>query len=228
MKITEDRNMLIIRNLNHADTAQAAELQRNVYKAIPAFSTAQFDSLLNRFPQGQFVAELDGKLVGMAISLVVLWDDYSLHHTWSEVTNDGHFDTHDMSGRTLYGAEVCVDPDCRGQGVGHQLYEARRILCRAMNLKRIIAGGRLPGYGQHAAHMSPEEYAKRVIWGDFYDPVLRFQLDQGFDYCGILHGYLPTDPESIGNAALIVWLNRNYDDKQPTRLPPPNFLENPS
>ena len=95
------------------------------------------------------------------------------------------------------------------------------------NLKRIIAGGRLPGYGKHAAHMSPEEYAKRVIWGDFYDPVLRFQLDEGFDYCGILHGYLPTDPESIGNAALIVWLNRYYDADQPTRLPPPDFLENP-
>jgi len=34
---------------------------------------------------------------------------------------------------------VCVDPDTRGQGVGHALYEARRTLCRAMNLKRIIA-----------------------------------------------------------------------------------------
>jgi GNAT superfamily N-acetyltransferase len=211
--------MVKIRNLTHADIDAAADLQRRVYKAIPAFRPEQFESLLNHFPEGQFVAELDGRLVGMALSLVILWDDYSLHHSWVDVTNDGHFDTHDMSGRTLYGAEVCVDPDCRGQGVGHLLYEARRKLCRAMNLKRIIAGGRLPGYREHAAHMSPEEYAKRVIWGDLYDPVLRFQLDQGFDYCGILHGYLPTDPDSIGNAALIVWLNRDYDPSRPTQLP---------
>lgn len=208
-----------IRNLTVADIAAASDLQRRVYKAIPAFSQEQFESLLGHFPEGQFVAEADGKLVGIAISLVVLWDDYSLHHTWAEVTNGGHFDTHDMGGRTLYGAEVCVDPDCRGQGVGHALYEARRQLCRAMNLKRIIAGGRLPGYHEHAAHMSPEEYAKRVIWGDIYDPVLRFQLDEGFDYCGILHGYLPSDPEAIGNAALIVWLNRDYDPSRPTQLP---------
>lgn len=133
-----------------------------------------------------------------------------------------------MGGRTLYGAEVCVDPDSRGQGVGHLLYEARRRLCRAMNLKRIIAGGRLPGYLEHAAHMSPEEYARRVIWGDIHDPVLGFQLGEGFDYCGILHGYLPTDPDSIGNAALIVWLNPDYDPQRPTLPPPANLFEEPS
>ncbi len=219
---------LVIRNLVAGDTAAANDLQQRVYTAIPAFRQEQFDSLMTRFPEGQFAAELDGKLVGIAISLVILWDDYSLHHTWASVTNDGNFDTHDMGGFTLYGAEVCVDPEFRGQGVGHYLYEARRKLCRAMNLKRIIAGGRLPGYSEHAACMSPEEYAKRVIWGDFYDPVLRFQLNEGFDYCGILHGYLPTDPESIGNAALIVWLNRQFDPKKPTQLPPANFLENKS
>lgn len=217
-----------IRNLQSKDIIAARDLQRRVYKQIPAFSEKQFDNLLSRFPRGQFVAESDGKIVGLAISLVILWDDYSLHHTWPEVTNNGNFDTHDMSGRTLYGAEVCVDPTTRGKGVGHLLYEARRTLCRAMNLKRIIAGGRLPGYCEHAQHMSPDDYARRVIWGDLYDPVLRFQLDEGFDYCGILHGYLPTDPESIGNAALIVWLNRNYDQSHNTCLPPIDFLENHS
>lgn len=214
-----------IRHLTLADTVAASELQRRVYQSIPAFTHEQFSKLLRTFPQGQFAADVDGKLVGIAISLVILWDDYSLHHTWLSVTNNGHFDTHDMGGRTLYGAEVCVAPETRGQGVGHGLYEARRRLCRAMNLKRIIAGGRLPGYREHAAHMAPEEYAKRVIWGDFYDPVLRFQLDEGFDYCGILHGYLPTDPESIGNAALIVWLNRDYKPELPTRLPAADFLK---
>ena len=215
----------IIRHLERRDFEAAADLQRRVYRSIPAFSRQQFESLLTIFPQGQFVAELDGKLVGIAISLVILLDDYSLHHTWAHVTNNGNFDTHNMKGRTLYGAEVCVDLGCRGKGIGHHLYEARRKLSRAMNLKRIIAGGRLPGYHEYATQMAPEEYAKRVIWGDIYDPVLRFQLDEGFDYCGILHGYLPTDPESIGNAALIVWLNRAYDPTQPTRLPPADFLE---
>lgn len=206
------------------DFEGAIALQRRVYPEIPAFSHRHFESLLQHFSQGQFVAVLDGRIVGMAISLVVLWDDYSLHHTWKSVTNDGFFDTHDMKGRTLYGAEVCVDSEIRHRGIGHALYEARRRLCRAMNLKRIIAGGRLPGYGKHADKMLPEEYAKRVIWGDIYDPVLRFQLGEGFNYCGILHDYLPTDVDSKGNAALIVWLNPDYDATRPSALPANNLL----
>ncbi|MCF8199872.1 MAG: GNAT family N-acetyltransferase [Sulfuritalea sp.] len=217
--------MLIIRRMTYDDIDAANALQSRVYLAIPPFGREQFGGLLDRFPDGQIVAEIDGRLVGLALSLVILWDDYSLHHTWDSVTNNAEFDTHDMSGRTLYGVEVCVDPDAQGRGVGHALYEARRTLCRAMNLKRVIAGGRLPGYREHAAHMSPEEYAKRVIWGDFYDPVLRFQLREGFDFCGILHGYLPTDEESIGNASLIVWLNPEYKPELPTRQPPADFFK---
>lgn len=210
---------VLIRQLEHADIVDAITLQRHVYQTIPSFSEDQFKNLLNIFPQGQFVAELNGRIVGLSISLVILWDSYSLRHSWPEITNEGHFDTHDLKGRTLYGAEVCVDPTYRGQGVGQALYAARRNLCKAMNLKRIIAGGRLPDYHKYSQFMSPEEYAKQVIWGDLYDPVLRFQLDQGFDYCGILHGYLPSDLESIGNAALIVWLNKDYDKTQLTRMP---------
>ena len=216
--------MLTIRKMTHDDIDAATALQGSVYLAIPPFGREQFGGLLDRFPGGQIVAEIDGKLVGLALSLVILWDDYSLHHSWADVTNNGEFDTHDMGGRTLYGIEVCVDPDTRGQGVGHELYDARRTLCQAMNLKRVIAGGRLPGYREHASHMSPEEYAKRVIWGDFYDPVLRFQLNEGFDYCGILHGYLPTDEESIGNASLIVWLNQDYNPELPTLQAPTNLF----
>jgi len=217
-----------IRHFCPADIPAAIALQQRAYTTIPAFQESQFESLLQHFPTGQVVAELDGEIVGIALSLVILWDDYSLHHTWASVTNDGLFDTHDMGGRTLYGAEVCVDPKIRGQGVGHTLYDARRTLCKAMNLKRIIAGGRLPDYHKVATQMAPEEYAKRVIWGDLYDPVLRFQLDEGFDYCGILHGYLPNDIDSVGSASLIVWLNRHYDPERPTQAPPPSLFEEKS
>lgn len=214
-----------IRIMAAKDIEAATDLQKRVYSAIPPFTRQQFESLLDHFPQGQFVAELDGKIVGLAVSLVIAWDDYSLHHTWDSVTNNGYFDTHDLSGHTLYGAEVCVDAAVRHHGVGHGLYEARRKLCRAMNLKRIIAGGRLPGYRKVSDRMPPEEYAKRVVWGDLYDVVLRFQLGEGFNYCGILKGYLPADADSLGNAALIVWLNPCFDPDKPTVLPHANFLQ---
>jgi hypothetical protein len=41
--------------------------------------------------------------------------------------------------------------------LGRRLYEARKELCRNLNLKSIIAGGRIPGYAQHAGDMTPQD-----------------------------------------------------------------------
>lgn len=211
-------NQATVRHTRPEDIEPLIALQRRVYPDIQSWSAEQMRHQLAVFPQGQLVAEVDGEFAGCASSLIVLWDDWGEHHTWSEITEGGHFGSHNPMGRTLYGAEVFVNPELRGSGVGHALYEARRSLCRQMNLKRIIACGRMPGYHRFADRMTPEEYAKRVIWGDLSDPVLGFQLHEGFSYCGIVHGYLPDDGESLGNASLIVWLNPDYDPGAPTRV----------
>lgn len=209
-----------LRNLEEADIEQVIALQKRVYPDIPAFRSDNLAQQLQIFPQGQFVVDEGDRIVGAASSLVVLWDDYGLHHTWKSVTGEGSFATHNMQGRTLYGAEVCVDPTIRKSGIGHLIYQARRRLCRDMNLKRIIAAGRLPGYHNYANRMTAELYAQKVVWGDIYDPVLRFQIGEGFQYCGVIDGYLPTDSASLGNAALIVWLNPRYNPNKPTLAPP--------
>jgi hypothetical protein len=68
----------------------------------------------------------------------------------------------------------------------------------------------IPGYHRHASTISADTYAMKVIWGDISDPVLRFQLREGFQFCGVIAGYLPAYAESCGNAALIVGLNPEY------------------
>jgi ribosomal protein S18 acetylase RimI-like enzyme len=196
-----------VRNTLPADITAVRELQRMGYPTIRPWSVEHFENQLKVFPEGQFVAEMRGAVVGAASSLIVQWDDYAVDHTLKEVTGSGTFSTHDLRGRTLYGAEVIVSTKLRGSGVGRALYRARRQLCTRFGLRRIIAGGRLPGYHKYADTLTPEMYAMRVVWGDIIDPVLRFQMSQGFHYCGILRNYLPEDAESCGYAALIVWLN---------------------
>ena len=66
--------------------------------------------------------------------------------------------------------------------------------------------------------MPIELYAKKVLWGDQFDPVLSFQLREGFRFCGIMKNYIPEDDESSGNASLIVWLNPDHDPQRPTAL----------
>lgn len=213
-----------VRNTRHADIAQILELQARVYPGIPGWRAEQIEKHLAAFPAGQVVACAGARVVGMASSLIVRWDDWGLRHTWKEVTGSGTFDTHSPSGRTLYGAEVFSDPEYRRCGIGTKLYQARRRICRALNLRRIMACGRMPNYHRVAKDMPPEEYAMRVIWGDIADPVLLFQLREGFRYCGVVHGYLPSDTESRGNATIIVWLNPRYDPGRPTAPCPENIL----
>ena len=107
----------------------------------------------------------------------------------------------------MYGAEVMVDPERQGMGIGSRLYDARRELVVRLGLRRIRAGARLRHYHQYAAEMTPSEYVARVERGELSDPTLSFQLKRGFRVIAVVSGYLRHDPESLGFAAVIEWLN---------------------
>ena len=56
-----------------------------------------------------------------------------------------------------------------------------------------------------------------VIWGDIYDPVLTFQIKEGFQFCDIIDKYLIGDTDSLEYATLIVWLNHDYKPEKGER-----------
>ncbi len=203
-----------VREATRRDIPALMELNRAAYPVLAGenvvWGETHLLSHLRVFPQGQLVAEAKGKIVGAVSSLIVnLGSDPLRHHTWAGITDSGYFTSHDPHGDTLYGADVYVHPDARGLGVGHALYEARRALCRRLNLRRILAGGRLWNYEEHADQMSPQEYAQRVVAGEFRDLVLSFQLREGFQLRGVMANYL-RDPKSHNHASLIEWLNPDY------------------
>jgi GNAT superfamily N-acetyltransferase len=204
-----------VREMRHEDCAAIRLLHREAVPSVPPPTLQQLESRRHIFPEGQLVAEVDGLIVGAAGTLVVRWDDYALHHTWQTVTGDGFFTTHDPSGLTLYGSHAVADTTRRGFGVARALYQAQRRICRRRNLRRIIAAARLPGYRTLRDSMAPEFYAMKVIWGDIADAALRFQMSQGFQYCGVIHDYLPEDQDSCGHAALLVWLNPLHSPPRP-------------
>ncbi|MCC6522521.1 MAG: GNAT family N-acetyltransferase [Polyangiaceae bacterium] len=168
------------------------------------------ESHLRVFGEGQLVVEHAGRIVAAASALVVSFgrDPYR-NHTWAGITDNGMFYNHDPWGDTLYGADACVHPDFRRQGLGKLLYEGRRELCRRKNLRRIVLGGRLHDYCEHAAKMSAEEYARHVEAEELVDPVLSFQLAQGFVLRRVMPNYL-ADPRSLDHATFVEWLNPDY------------------
>lgn len=205
--------MPTLRPTRIAHYAAIRALQRE--SGAPAWSLKQLESHIAAFPEGQLVVECGGEIIATASMLVVQWDEYALDHTWKSITGDGFFTTHDTEGRTLFCAEHVLAAARRGLGAARLLCQAERRLCRKLNLRRVIAAARLPGYRAHTSAMTPEAYAKRVIWGDINEPSLRLPLAQGFQYCGVIRDYLPEDTASGGHAALLVWLNPLYTSPEP-------------
>lgn len=198
-----------IRNTSTEDFPAITRLSRIIYPRDKPWEADQLASHLNVFPQGQWVAEdSHGSVIGMAASLIVWWDDYDHLDDWDAFTEEGYFTNHDpVNGKTLYAAEVMVDPHARGQGVGKALYQARRDLVYQLNLSRIRAGARLRGYGRFADSMDAVTYVRKVVNREIHDATLSFQLSQGFNVISVVQRYLADDPESRGWAALIEWLN---------------------
>jgi len=208
--VTDEKTRVVVRQTQPGDFESIIELSRKVYPDSRPWTERQLNSHLQVFPEGQFVAveTPPGRVVGMAASLIILWDEYDVTGDWRDFTDQGMFTNHDPSrGKTLYGAEVMVLPGLQRRGTGSKLYKARRELTERLALRRIRAVGRLRWYHRHAAVMTAEDYVAGVIEGRIKDPTLSFQLRQGFRVLAVIPGYLPNDPKSMGYGALIEWIN---------------------
>lgn len=205
---------LVVRPATRADVDAIAELNAVAYPTLAEkdviWASHHIASHLRIFPEGQFVVEDHGRIIGAASSLVVaLGRDPYRAHTWYGITDNGMFYNHDPFGDTLYGADINVHPDFRRRGIGNLLYQARFDLCRRLNLRRIVLGGRLFDYQDHADRMTAEEYARRVESGELRDTVLSFQLAHGFSLKRVMPNYLD-DPRSLNHGTFLEWINPDH------------------
>lgn len=157
------------------------------------------------FPEGAMIAFEGEEAAGSATALITTLTDEP--HTWEEIADDGFIRrSHDPSGDTLYGIDVCVRPSFRGRGAAAALYEERKKLVRQLGLRRYAAGCRIPGFHEFADRMNVESYVDRVKAGELTDPVLTFMLKQGLQVRQILPEYLE-DEESRNYGVIVEWNN---------------------
>ena len=206
---------LRLRQLKQSDYNAIREIMERVYTGFDdgAWTRKEYRALLQNFPEGQICIEDKGQIVAVALALIVQYSDYGDRHTYAQITADGTFKTHNPEGDTLYGVDVFVDPDYRNLRLGRRLYDARKELCESLNLRAIVAGGRIPGYGPHADDLKPAQYIEQVRNKEFNDPILTFQLSNGFHVRKIIKDYLPYDADSRGYATLLEWINVYYDEQ---------------
>ena len=210
-------HQIVVRPLLASDAAAVADISSRLYSVINAsWTEAQFLRLWRTFPEGQVGVEDNGKLVAFAFALVVDYALYGDEHSYRDITGGFQFTTNDPDGDVLYGIEVCVDPDFQGLRLGRRLYDARKEICERLNLRAIVAGGRMPGYRKYKDELSPREYIDKVKRKEIYDPVMTFQLSNDFHVKKVLTNYLLDDTESQAYATLIEWNNVYYTPPRPS------------
>ncbi len=199
---------ILITNTRPHLIPQLVELQIICYPTLADSSRLKaphLESHLRIFPEGQWVAIDDQRVVGMSAGFLYTFDFDHPHHTFDEIIGYGFFTRHDPEGRHFYGADVSVHPDYRGRGLSRRLYDARKELVRRMGLHGIVTGAMIPGFAQYKLVMDAETYVARVVAGEIFDPTLSVQLRQGFRVRGLLPNYLP-DTATDGWSVLIEWV----------------------
>jgi predicted amidohydrolase/ribosomal protein S18 acetylase RimI-like enzyme len=215
--VSKFEKKMIIRNIKAADFDAIIKMQKLCFPNMEPWAREHLQSHIDIFPEGQFCVEYDGEIIGSCSSLIINFDEYDDQHTWDEITDNGYITNHDYEGYNLYGIEVMVHPDYRRMKIGHRLYEARKDLAREFNLKSIIIGGRIPNYFKHAKEMTPRRYVEQVTMHNIYDPVLTFQVMNGFTLKRINPNYLEDDRASLRYATLMEWNNIDYRPTVPKR-----------
>lgn len=211
---------------NSEATIAIRHLKNQDYPALKAAMIAAYDQLENSywsekhilklleiFPEGQVGVFVDNQLVGAVLSLIIDYKQFGDQHTYEQITGSYSFSTHTSKGDTLYGIDIFIHPKARGLRLGRRLYDARKELCEHLNLKSIVAGGRIPNYATYANEITPKEYIKKVKDKEIYDPVLSFQISNDFHVKKILKGYLPGDSGSLEYATLLEWNNIYYTEE---------------
>lgn len=210
MLASENNADLILRNSRLDDAEHIADLARLCFDPPEiAFTKDNYTSQIEKFPEGQLCVEFKGEIIGSCSSLIVNIDEYPKYHTLVDMSDSGNIQNHNPNGKHLYGIDVIVHPEYRSMKIGTRLYEARKQVCKNLNLQAVIFGGRIPNYHKYTDTLNVEEYVDKIIKKDIYDPVLTFQLKNGFKYQYILPNYLPTDHESLYYATFMQWVNTN-------------------
>lgn len=202
------QNNIIITNTKPEHAQGLEELQYIVFPNLAEDEILHREHYLKHleiFPEGQFVA-LDGnKVIGGTTTMRYHFDlSNPVHHTFSETVAGGWLTNHDPDGEWLYGIDVSVHPDYRGQGIAKAFYTIRQDLAKQLGCKGQLTVGMLNGFSNYKNEMNIDEYYRKVLNHEIFDPTVSVQEKIGFKIKGLMKDYL-NDP-TCGNAGAIIVL----------------------
>jgi len=189
-------------------------------------SREMYESRLETFPQGTFVAEAGGKIEGVVVTEILDSDLINHIRTWDETTDNGYIrNTHNPEGDTVYGVNLSVSPRAQKR-LAIALLEAVGKLVIKCNLKQGLLGGRIPGFAKHfkqycqkknlssVSNKKRDKIAEEYLWvttshSRALNPEIGFYKKLGLRLVKLLPGYIE-DPQSLNYGVLFLWSNPFY------------------
>jgi len=176
------------------------------------FKAEHYLKHIELFPEGQFVALDQGRVVGMTSTVRCRFDFDHPGHRFADVIQGGWLTSHEPDGDWLYGADMGTHPDYRRRGIARGLYAARKSTVSRLGLRGQVMVGMLRGYGAVKQEMSAEAYYQSLISGDRSDPTISAQLKVGFEPRGLVPDYL-NDPVCDNYGVLMV-MTQEKDERE--------------
>lgn len=203
--MTTDTN-IALRNAIFEDAPSIARVERESWPTELAANEQQIRERIRVFPQGQWIAERDGVVIGVLYAQRITQEfldktpiEYDL------LTDHGNFvATHRPDGNIYQLISVGVSPAGRGVGVGRRLVDQHRKFAWSLpGIVRVIGFTRPSAYSHHAKCPIDKYVQLRRDDGRLVDPTLAFHLDAGAQLVSTHAGYRPEDRQAQGFGVLI-------------------------
>ena len=143
-----------------------------------AATVEKFESRLNIFPKGFFVARINNEMVGTITSCPYHYDPEKMSQviSWEQVTNDGYlYSNSNISSNAIYLVSAVVKQGARGRGVFEGMVSRVTELASELGLPYVVAGAVLPGYDSYCkrnGEIAAEEYVFTKKGSKLVDPFM--------------------------------------------------------
>ncbi len=211
-------NKITYRPYALSDYAQVKSVMQAAYADLEdAYAPEEEMCLLHAlYPQGQIVALLEDKIIGINISRVLPYQIYTQAHTQEEIIDMSRYINDTIEGDCSYGIDVVVVPQYHNLKIGQQLISIFIATTFKDNLKAMIGISRISNYHLYQYEFSVEEYVQKVCNKELYDAALSFHLRNGMKYIALSPNYSPKDKNSLGYGVVLTCVNPNYNPNLPT------------
>jgi acyl transferase domain-containing protein/enoyl-CoA hydratase/carnithine racemase/acyl carrier protein len=196
------RRDYVIRQATEADIERLWELEILCWQHTRT-PESRIRARLQDYPNGQFVLEREGEVLGVIYSQRIAGTDALTTRTAADV-----HELHDESGSIVQLLAINVDPRAQNASYGDQLLEFMLQRCGLMTGIEQVVGVTLCKSYDAASGRSFDEYIR--VEGSRRDPVLAFHHAHGAGVAGVIPGYRPEDQANLTHGVLVAYdiLNR--------------------